>query len=235
MYPCLDKDGLFYETYIYRPTEGTPTEAVIAFRGTENYPFSQAIADWKANPWAALGIEPSQYRIARSQIPKVIERLRQENGDIPIYAVGHSLGGGLAQQTGFLSRHITEVFTFNTSPVTNWTWLSLNHQIENEYPRIYRVFHTGEILEKVRFVTTNFTSTSYGRYDIGVQYESKSHIEGHSIKVITCKFACALSRLNEDDTSVEHHLPTKFVREELLGEGKMCEGILKNGAGDKCE
>lgn len=226
--PCLDQDGLFYETYVYRLPDGTPTEAVIAFRGTENSPLSEAVKDWQANIWAALGMEPGQYRLAREQIPKVIERLRQENPDIAIYATGHSLGGGLAQQAGYLSRHIKEVFTFNTSPVTNWTWLKIHDAIDKEYPAIYRIFHSGEILEKVRFVTTNFTSASYGRYDIGVQYEPRSNVGGHAMTILACKFVSVIASFKADPALAAHPFPPKFA-EELLEKGKMCAGAVKNG------
>jgi len=43
--PCLGASGLYFETYIYTQTTGRTTEAVIAFRGTENRS-GQYLSDW---------------------------------------------------------------------------------------------------------------------------------------------------------------------------------------------
>lgn len=137
--PCYNKKGLFYETYVY-PSTGTIQEAVIAFRGTENYG-TQIWYDWKTNLENFFGFEPEQYKIAFENIPDVIRALKHNNKGIKIYATGHSLGGGLAQQAGYLSRDIEEVFTFNTNPVTNWTNLSLKKKVKNAYPIIHRIYH----------------------------------------------------------------------------------------------
>lgn len=223
VHPCFAQYGLYYETYVYEPTGEAPTKAVIAFRGTENDTFSQALADWINNFSATFGIEPRQYSAARDEVPKVINQLIKENEQIQIYAVGHSLGGGLAQQAGFLSARIKEVFTFNTSPVTNWTWLRLNGLVENEYPTIYRVFHGGEILEKIRFITTNLTSAAYGRYDIGVQYEARSNASGHSMTILACRFASIISNQNESDINKDPTFPPEYAKNEILAKGKMCD------------
>ena len=125
--PCWDKKGLFYETYVYRDNTGTIQEAVIAFRGTENRK-GATTWDWTTNLAVAFGVEPAQYKTARAHIPALIKRLKHPkdgNPQVRIYAVGHFLGGGLAQQAGYLSKDIKEVYTFNTTPVTNW--LSLIH------------------------------------------------------------------------------------------------------------
>jgi hypothetical protein len=133
---CFNEDGLFYETYIYTPTGGPPEQAVIAFRGTENTK-GQFIKDWGTNVSAAFGFEPAQYARARGLIEKVVDGLGKLKPPIDIYAVGHSLGGGIAQQTGYQFKRVKEVYTFNTSPVTNWSSLRLDRKVENDYPTIY--------------------------------------------------------------------------------------------------
>jgi hypothetical protein len=153
--PCLNESGLYYETYVHVQENKIDqkkkiTAAVIAFRGTEGRK-GQSFFDWTANFSAFFGIEPKQYELASQTIPILVEALKSqleldENGKFRIYATGHSLGGGLAQQAGYISKDIREVFTFNTSPVTNWSFLRLRGAVKNEYPTIYRIFHGGEIL-----------------------------------------------------------------------------------------
>ncbi|MES2362739.1 MAG: DUF6792 domain-containing protein [Pseudomonadota bacterium] len=135
--PCLDKGGLFYETYVHRTDKGVIDEAVIAFRGTENYNAREAMEDWMTNLAAFAGFEPPQYVSAQAFIPKVVEGIRSQavsqGADIRIYVTGHSLGAGLAQQAGYLDARISEVFAFDPDPVTNWNALVMrNAKARNE-------------------------------------------------------------------------------------------------------
>jgi Lipase (class 3) len=216
--PCLDAEGLYYETYVHEDAQGRIDEAVIAFRGTENRP-GQFLADWSSNLKAAIGIEPGQYALAQEQVLALLEGLRRhvdpELQHLKIYAVGHSLGGGLAQQAGYLSKDIAEVYTFNTSPVTNWSQLRLKERVKNAFPIIHRVYHGGEILEKVRFVTTSVTKARYGRHDIGLQLDGRSSFGGHSMKIIACGFALQLA--SQPDLEVaDHAYPLSYVKEVVL-------------------
>ncbi|MCA9499132.1 MAG: DUF2974 domain-containing protein [Nitrospirales bacterium] len=191
-YACVnDESGLFYETYIFINATGIIEEAVIAFRGTEDS------IDWITNLSAIFGIQPKQYEQASNYLPNLIESLKNLNPDDKpkpkVYAVGHSLGGGLAQQAGYQFKEIHKVFTFNSSPVTNWTWLRFRGLVKQEYPIIYRINHGGEFLEKIRFITTSFTSTRYRRYDVGIQFQPRAVFKGHSMKIFTCSFAALIA------------------------------------------
>jgi len=106
----VDESGLYYETYIYKNGIGPIEEAVISFRGTENS-VGQLLKDWTTNASAAFGIQPKQYYLASIYLPDLITALTRLNPDIRIYAVGHYLGGGLAQQAGYQFRDIRKVFT----------------------------------------------------------------------------------------------------------------------------
>src|SRR5262245_21323703 len=54
---CLSDGGLYYETYVYFSADTQKaTEAVIAFRGTENNTIRQALDDWMSNVASTLGI-----------------------------------------------------------------------------------------------------------------------------------------------------------------------------------
>ena len=214
---CVDDParGLFYETYVFQPGNGKPEEAVIAFRGTENTR-DQFVHDWRTNLAALFGIEPAQYELARKTLPAVISGLRSANPDIVIHAVGHSLGGGLAQQAGYMFPEIARVVTFNTSPVTNWTKLKFDGAVRDRYPLIYRIYHGGEILEKVRFVTTSLTSTRYNRYDLSLQFAQKSPVCGHSMDIIACGLAEVLADV-PGAGDAGHHYGRTYIRQTVLG------------------
>ncbi|MDO9236194.1 MAG: DUF2974 domain-containing protein [Aquabacterium sp.] len=211
--PCFNTDGLFYETYVHRDSNQQITEAVIAYRGTENRD-GQAVPDWATNLSNFFGFEPKQYKIARRYVKDLTDGLNEESKGVPIYAVGHSLGGGLAQQAGYLSKRITAVYTFNTSPVTNWTHLRLDGNVDQGYPFIHRVYNGGEGLAGIRGIATAGTSARYGRYDIGVQFGPNALLSGHAMEVLACNFAQVLSETNVQEA--RHKYPTTFIKERVL-------------------
>jgi hypothetical protein len=245
---CIFKDGLFYETYVYmRKEDGKPEQAAITFRGTEN-DNGQFFEDWGANLSSFFGFESKQYKIARTTLPKVVRELVHENSEIEIYAVGHSLGGGLAQQMGYQFQEVSAVYTFNTSPVTNWTNLRLNACDDNgewkengeadnvncvavDYPTIYRIYHTGEVLSKVRNLSTTFTTSRYGRYDLGVQFQSKTSFEGHSIQILACGFADIIYRDDSRCNGAQHHYEIDYIKNGVLPSAA-CSNYVKAMAPD---
>ncbi len=207
-----DESGLFYETYVYKKNETAEIqEAVISFRGTED-----SLDDWITNVSPTFGIQPEQYFLASEKLPDLIKALKKNNKKVKIYAAGHSLGGGLAQQAGYQFKDILEVFTFNTSPVTNWTYLRFRGKVQKEYPTVYRIYHGGEILEKLRFFTTSFTSTSYRRYDLGIQFHPRKIIKGHSMKILVCGFAAIIASDGDNPHDAAHHYGRKYVRDKIL-------------------
>ncbi|WP_345416243.1 lipase family protein [Halioxenophilus aromaticivorans] len=222
--PCYNKQGLYYETYVYG-TETKIQTAVIAFRGTENS-WNQIWYDWTSNFASAMGFQPKQYKIAARHIPVLISALVQTNPDIDIYTTGHSLGGGLAQQAGYLSKNIKEVITFDTSPVTNWSSLALEGKVKNAYPVIHRIYNGGEALASVRSISTLFTRARYNRHDLGIQINKKHWKKGHSMELITCHLACLIA---DDDKAAQHNLSPDYIKTYMFNDGGICQGYSKVG------
>lgn len=216
---CVSGSGLYFETYVHENENRKPDMYVVAFRGTENHR-GQFWKDWSTNLSAIFGIQPKQYAMAKEHLKDLLQILPE---DVPVYAVGHSLGGGLAQQSGYRFRRIKKVYAFNSSPVTNWTWLRLKGEVEQDYPLIYRFTHGGEILEPLRFVTTNAGGTRYRRYDVGVQYQKRSPFSGHSMEILACTLGALIADRTEQDPEPAYHFYRSYARETLFGPTGACD------------
>ncbi|APW41776.1 hypothetical protein RS694_03920 [Rhodoferax saidenbachensis] len=211
--PCFNESGLFYETYVHRSAEEKITEAVIAFRGSETRA-GQTASDWGTNLSNFFGFEPQQYAIARLHIEKLTDRILAEAAGVPIYAVGHSLGGGLAQQAGYLTKSIKEVYAFDTSPVTNWTHLRRDGAVKQGYPIIHRVHNSGEGLAGFRGVATAATQARFGRHDVAVQFGPKALVDGHAITMLACNFALIMKETNSQGGMYDY--PTSYIVDHVL-------------------
>lgn len=197
---CASADGLFYETYVLETLTdtGVPmiTDAVIAFRGTENTP-GQEFADWKDNFSAFFGIEPHQYRLAREKLKHSVAALLAANpsGVRPrIYVTGHSLGGGLAQLAVYAHPEVIAAYVFNTTAVTDWSFMKLEGAVKVSDPVIYRIEQRGEFLGNLRAITSRFNSRRYGRSDFEFNYQEEGgQIAKHSISLLACNFAARIA------------------------------------------
>jgi len=212
--PCFSGGGLYYETYVLENSQGIYLEAVVAYRGTDGLK-----NDMKTNFSAAIGFEPPQYAMAKTKLIPLINYLKSKSSGIKIYATGHSLGGGLAQQAGYLSNDIEAVFAFNSTPVTNWSSLALAKDseigIQNHYPVIYRINHGGEALGPIRFISTHLTSARYNRYDINIQVAKRKVASGHGIRLIVCALAKEIVDF-EEGMYPEHYYGREFIETNLL-------------------
>ena len=116
------RTGLGYRIYRRTPPQGKP-ELVFAIRGTQF--FSR---DWTSNLYLKTDRPPPQQREADAEIRAWIARHRPqwnlETGqgmeDEDVYAVGHSLGGAVAQYLAYTLPRTTAV-VFNPSPRTGYT------------------------------------------------------------------------------------------------------------------
>ena len=122
-------------------------EAVIAFRGT----VGGNKGDWESNFHWILRDFPiyDQYDQVRDHIGDFIGHIERDPcyrpGLTQIIAVGHSLGGGLAQLAAYSDRRIRRVYAFDPSMVTGFYSVDPPHRDRNvQGQRIERVYELGE-------------------------------------------------------------------------------------------
>jgi hypothetical protein len=130
------------------------TEVVLAFRGTQfgvpgslfsNFaPLSVFVRIF--NPGA------SHYEQVRLNVDNWVSELRKYGCQhARIVAVGHSLGGGLAKHAAYQNSRISRVYTFNTSPVTAWSFIDQQRRERNvKGLEIENVVERGEFLAAAR-------------------------------------------------------------------------------------
>jgi pimeloyl-ACP methyl ester carboxylesterase len=133
---------------VFRSTHLEPPELVVAFPGMN-------LRDW-ADWWAALRcltrFVPAlddKFRQVRANASHLVQWLRDRYGpDIRLVAVGHSLGGGLAQQAAYATGGFDEVLAFNPTFFTGW-YETATEEVRRENSRglhIFRVHEDGEVL-----------------------------------------------------------------------------------------
>jgi pimeloyl-ACP methyl ester carboxylesterase len=99
-----------------------------------------------------------QYEQVQDYTPEFVERIAWEpcfaKGTTQIIAVGHSLGGGLAQQAAYVNPRIRQVYAFDPSIVTGSTDTNVRQHWDEYVPglNIERVYEHGEILAYLRFL-----------------------------------------------------------------------------------
>lgn len=138
--------------YVWRRMDNGCREVAIAFRGTDRHD----LGDWQANFRWLHRLEPrfDQYDQVRENIGRIVARIEAGGCSAPgvrFVAVGHSLGGGLAEQVGYAHPKIRYVFAFDPSPVTGF--FDISALLRAQYNRghgIDRAYESGEILSLPR-------------------------------------------------------------------------------------
>lgn len=216
---AMRKKGLFLLVF---ERETSPREIVVVFEGTN---FSE-IPDWISNFRWLLRFVPmysDQYTLTAKEVGheffdylrkrpgkyRVDENdatLHSANGEaIKITATGHSLGGGLAQHFAYSFKQATpdsrgpkvsEVFAFDTSPVTGWFSVDDPPRTHNAAGLvIHRIFEHGEILAYLRLLTSRMVGGAENpakweyRYNFDRRVSLMSLINNHSIRSLACGLA----------------------------------------------
>jgi pimeloyl-ACP methyl ester carboxylesterase len=139
------------------PGSQSCSEVSIAFRGT----FGLNKSDWVANAHMLTRghFVDDHYKQLHRNIDGIIRKITEldcfKRASAPrIVAVGHSLGGGLAQLAALANKRsprIGKVFAFDPSPVTGANLVDQQTLAENSKGlEIDRIFQEGEILQPAR-------------------------------------------------------------------------------------
>ena len=132
---------------VWRRDDPFCSELVIAFRGVNLLDPS----DWLYLRWLAPRFDPYQQVRARIETIAAITGCRRPG--TRIIAVGHSLGGGLAEATAYTDGRIRYVYAFNSFPVGGFIGPDPAVQARNKIGLgIDNVYEAGEIAEIPRLL-----------------------------------------------------------------------------------
>jgi hypothetical protein len=183
---------LTLEIQLFTKNQGGKTNVLIVFRGTD---FDQS-EDWTSNfRWfnRFFSSQLDQYDEVRILTPLLIGEIEERVEEIgEIVAVGHSLGGGLAQLAGYSSHKIDTVFAFDSSPVTGFYDVEGGLRRFNSHGlKVYRIYEHGEVLAYVRLGMKGIYSVSKEnpkivqiRFDL---ITDENPVGQHNIRELTCK------------------------------------------------
>ena len=196
--------GLSYRVF-ERSGRGGGRRFAIVFRGTSfNSP-----GDWYSNSRWITRLNPvtwDQYQQVRSLVASLEAALELRYGaNFELVAVGHSLGGGLAQQAAYASRRIQQVYAFNTSPVTGATSIDQrNTDLSRRGDVLHRVYESGEVLAGIRWASRRVLPLSKANpriieYRFNFRQSSRSQGGGgaigeHGMRQVACDLICRVER-----------------------------------------
>jgi hypothetical protein len=148
---CKAVDGL--ELHVWgRFKNRACTEVAVALRGTDK----NDIGDWVSNlRWFLKSPSQSdQYDQVREHIADIVTRAKNKGCQRATFvAVGHSLGGGLAQHAAYGHPDLRYVYAFDPSPVTGlFDFAAAFRQDNTRGHGIDRVYEGGEILALPRAI-----------------------------------------------------------------------------------
>ncbi len=148
-------NGLGIQVWRKAHRRGRCGEVVIVFRGTD----SGSLGDWLTNLHWITRILPihDQYEQVQDHIAHILDKARGCVGKrARIIAVGHSLGGGLAQHSAYVDPRIKQVIVFNPSFVTASSDRHANYEQNRFGLTIERIYEHDEILAYPRLLQRQF-------------------------------------------------------------------------------
>lgn len=152
-------DGLGLQIWTHgRPGGAFCKAVVLAFRGTDR----RQTDDWLSNFRPVTRLLPlyDQYEQVQDHMMPILDGIERlpcyRKGVTEIIAVGHSLGGGLAQQAAYKDRRVRRVFAFDPSFITGYYDLPASETtVTSKGLRIERVYEHGEVLAYPRLLLRN--------------------------------------------------------------------------------
>lgn len=195
--------GIGYQLWEDKRSYGKRKRLALVFRGTD----IEDLGDWYSNArWITRFNRRTwdQYNQTVSLIKLLKSKLVSDYGpDFELISVGHSLGGGLAQQAAYSWDRIKLTYAFATSPVTGSTGTAATvKNLKNRTGlKIVRVHEAGEILSVPRTVFRAFLPLSKKdpeitemrfnfRSSLGVVNMGGGLIKQHGIEQFGCDIAC---------------------------------------------
>ncbi len=191
-----------------------PAAVVVAFGGTV---FTR-VDDWLANlRWFIPWHDDAYTQVVERLGPAFVQRHAQRAADpaaqhlkqTTLYATGHALGGGLAQQFAYALPPSPEVprvhavYAFDPSPVSGYYRVDATRRRDNERElAIDRVFERGEVLAAVRALIDLVYPPSAAQPTIRtVRYQlfyTLNPVAGHSMGKLACRLYEASDHSLED-------------------------------------
>lgn len=178
-HPYVENGGMDVQIWVTRGK--TCKMAVLAFRGMDKGDRADMIANFH---WFGrlVGVK-DEYKEIRNNISILTGKIKElpcHSPQTEIIAVGHSLGGGLAQHINYVDPSIDSVIVFDPSFVTG-SWEIPRKQRDRFASReiVTRVYEHGEILAYPRFILRNIALTT--DHDPRVEYVRFNVVEGNLI------------------------------------------------------
>jgi dienelactone hydrolase len=217
---CDPVSGL--EFHIWRRVTKRGCEAVIAFRGTDK----DDLGDWISNFRWLYRLAPKfdQYAQIKAHITRITQHIKKHGcgAATQIVSVGHSLGGGLAQQAAYADAHnsIHYVFAFDPSPVTGFFDVSA---VLREYSTrglgVDRAYEAGEILALPRIVIENIfpPAACHPRIrTVRFNVLAGLPVTQHNMEQLTKELRVAAAKPGADPRRVDDSLKARTCTQEPL-------------------
>lgn len=197
----IDKTHLRVEVW-EKKSAGRASIVAVAFGGTV---FNNEM-DWRANlRWFLPGRKGDQYSdVVHSFAPAFIDEFLKTAHCAPVdlVSIGHSLGGGLAQQFAYAHcldhrvPRVAKVYAFDPSPVTGYFSVKRSvRDVNRKALKIDRIYERGEILAIVRSISSVLWKPSAQAPEIrGLRYYlfyAWNPIVGHSMVRMAVRMAAA--------------------------------------------
>jgi hypothetical protein len=184
-----------------------PPSVTVAFGGTI---FSSG-KDWRSNFRWFIPFHVDEYTdvvkvFGPAFVAEFVRRAKEPEWayleNATIYATGHSLGGGLAQQFAYALPadpsvpRVTQVYAFDPSPVTGFYSIdSRTRNINIRGLKIDRIYERGEILATVRFLTSILfyapSAINPGIRAVRYSLFDSNPMSGHSMAQLACELQTA--------------------------------------------